>query len=34
MTTPDLPPDHERWMAFAQDTEHNLVGLMEERPLA
>lgn len=24
-------PDHELWMAFVRDPEHNLVGLMEEK---
>jgi predicted enzyme related to lactoylglutathione lyase len=26
--------DHELWMAFVRDPDGNLVGLMEERPLA
>lgn len=27
-------PDHELWMAFVRDPDGNLVGLMEEKPLA
>ncbi len=27
-------PDHELWMGFVHDPDGNLIGLMEERPLA